>query len=149
MIPIKDVIKGHVYNLLDVNKELKDARNEQCLNCPLLLNNSCNKSLAIRTKNQEFVENKIVYTQTLLNQVSLLNNSITGEFNNEEYTSGCGCNLNSKQTLTNHTCPVNLWKDIDHNYLYCIIEASEINEHNELGVVRFANKYNREIKWRK
>ena len=64
-LSIKNIIKGHVYQLLDVNKELHDARKEQCLNCPLLSNNSCNKSLAIRTENKQFKEYKTIYTSQL------------------------------------------------------------------------------------
>jgi hypothetical protein len=149
MLQIKDIIKGHVYKLLNVNSSLSEARKEQCLNCPLLNGNSCNKALAIRTELNEFKENKVVYTSNLNNPLNLPNNSTQGFIGTEEYTSGCGCNLEAKRTLMNHTCPINLWKDIDNEFLSCKIEASEINEYNKLGVVRFANKHKRDIIWRK
>ena len=148
MIIIEDVIKGHLYNFLNVNKEIQEARKEQCMNCPLLSNNSCNKAIAIRTKNQEFVEFKVTNTQQLTNQVQLKNNSTTGFFNGEEYTSGCGCNLDAKRTLMTHTCPINLWKLVDKEYLETTVNDNELLEYMELGVVRFADKYKRDIKWK-
>lgn len=145
-INIKNVIQGTVYSLFNVNQELNDVREVQCKQCPLLINDTCNRQLALHSQNEELISPTIINSNQLQNQVNCKYSSSTkGLYYSLEYTTGCGCGLDKKRRLLEETCPLNLWKDIDREYLKTQVNDNELLELMELGVVRFALKHNRKI----
>lgn len=146
-INIKNVIQGTVYSILNVNQELQDAREVQCKQCPLLINNTCNSQLALHSQNEELLSGTVIDSNRLSPQSNCkYSSSIKGQYYGLEYTAGCGCGLDAKRRVFKESCPLNLWKLIDKEYLKVDYNDNELLELMELGVVRFAIKHNREIK---
>lgn len=145
-ISIKNIVKGYVFDILNINDELNEVRAKQCFQCPLLINNTCNKALALQSVNEEFIKNDLINASQLTDiKPCNYSSSIKGTYNGSEYVTGCGCGLDKKRRVFEETCPLNLWKDIDNVYLQCEVSESEMNEYKQLGVVRFAKKYNRKV----
>lgn len=84
-----NIIKGHVNELLGLNKDLSKARLNICYSCPLYsakLGGICNNKLWM--------------------------NPNTGDVSTEPkdgYKNGCGCRLLAKTKLPNAVCPLNKW----------------------------------------
>lgn len=86
---IGQIVKGHINELLDLNKNLSQERIQICKQCPLLspkFGGVCNNKLFLNPKN---------------NDVSLI--PVEG------YFKGCGCRINSKTRLPNAKCPAGKW----------------------------------------
>jgi hypothetical protein len=88
---IGNIIKGHVNELLGLNKNISEERKKICKKCPLY---------TIRL-GQEICNNK------------LFMNPETGDISTENkigYKRGCGCRINAKTTLPYVSCPLNKWQ---------------------------------------
>lgn len=86
---IGQIIKGHLNEILGLNKDISVGRIAICKECPLyspVFGGVCN--------------NKIYF------------NPETGDVKStkeEGYINGCGCRLLAKTKLVNATCPLNKW----------------------------------------
>lgn len=83
------IIKGHINELLGLNKDLVQIRLKICKECPLYSNNyggQCNPKLYMNPETKDVsVEKK------------------------DGYYKGCGCRLLSKTTLPEASCPLKQW----------------------------------------
>lgn len=89
---IKNIIKGHINELLGNQEALATPRRKICQQCPLYHTNTfwgwaeCNSKAYI--------------------------NPTTGDFSLENkpgYINGCGCRIESKITVANESCPAKKW----------------------------------------
>lgn len=83
------IIKGHINELLGLNKDLVQIRLKICKECPLYSNNyggQCNPRLYMNPDTKD---------------VSVVKK--------DGYYSGCGCRINAKATLPEASCPVKQW----------------------------------------
>ena len=86
---VRNIIKGHVNEVLGLNVDLKEKRLEICHKCPLfkdILGGLCNSELYLNPK--------------------------TGDVSREQkdgYYRGCGCRLQAKATLVTASCPIKKW----------------------------------------
>ena len=86
---IGKIIKGHVNELLGLNKNLQEERLKICRKCPIYsfrFGGLCNRDLWF--------------------------NPATNEVDAEPkkgYVNGCGCRLLAKTSLLDATCPANKW----------------------------------------
>lgn len=86
---IGQIIKGHVNELLDINKDISQVRMDICRKCPLFLNELggiCNPKLYLNAKTGDVSTVKM-----------------------DGYVSGCGCRLSAKTRLSKSKCPNNKW----------------------------------------
>lgn len=86
---IGQIIKGHINEALNLNKDISQSRLQICYTCPLYssrLGGVCNNRLWL--------------------------NPITGDVSTvkkEGYKNGCSCRLLAKTRLPNATCPLDKW----------------------------------------
>lgn len=86
---IGQIVKGHLNEVLGLNKDIKQERLKICYSCPLYskkLGGVCNNKLYM--------------------------NPLTGEVSSQPkdgFKKGCGCRLLSKTTLPEAHCPLNKW----------------------------------------
>ena len=86
---IGHIIKGHVNELLDKNKDISEVRMEICRKCPLyrdILGGQCNPNLWLNPETNEISNRRTV-----------------------NYIKGCGCRLRAKTRLENESCPAKKW----------------------------------------
>ena len=86
---IVNIIKAHVNELLDINKDISKVRMDICRECPLFLNELggiCNPKLYLN------VETGDVST-----------------YKKDGYVNGCGCRLSAKTRLSGSRCPNDKW----------------------------------------
>lgn len=86
---VGDIVKGHVNELLGLNKDISKARMDICRKCPLFLNELggiCNPRLYLN------VETGDVSTVKM-----------------DGYVNGCGCRLSAKTRLSGSKCPNGKW----------------------------------------
>jgi hypothetical protein len=90
MINVKDIVKGHINELLNVNEELAEKRLAICEACPLGIQTSlgliCNNNLWINPETEEI-----------------------STYSRSGYVRGCGCRLAAKTTLEDNHCIINKW----------------------------------------
>lgn len=88
-LPIGQIVKGTVNNVLGLNNDISEPRLKICYSCPLYSparGGVCNRKLWL--------------------------NPNTGDVSTEEkdgYKRGCGCLLNSKTRVPEAHCPLNKW----------------------------------------
>lgn len=86
---IGHIIKGHINEALNLNKDISKSRMQICLSCPLYspkLGGICNSKLWL--------------------------DPLTGEVSTKKkdgYINGCSCRLSAKTRLVNAKCPANKW----------------------------------------
>lgn len=83
------IIKGHVNEMLGLNKSISEVRLEICHKCPLFKNTVggiCNPSLWVNPETDE-----------------------TSTVKKDGYFKGCGCRLKAKTTLNTAHCPAHKW----------------------------------------
>jgi hypothetical protein len=87
---MKNIIKGHVNEMINSEEELYNERISICKSCMLykhtVLGPICNSNLYLNTETQDV--------------------STTEK---PGYTRGCGCRLNAKTRIPESSCPVNKW----------------------------------------
>lgn len=86
---IKNIIQGHLNEVLDINKNLSNNRLRVCYRCPLYskkLGGTCNNRLWLNPNTGD--------VSTIMKP---------------GYINGCGCRLQAKTRLPNAKCPVNKW----------------------------------------
>lgn len=86
---IKDIVKGHVNELLGLNKDISQVRMNICRKCPLFLNELggiCNPRLYLDAKTGD-----------------------VSTIKKDGYVSGCGCRLSAKTRLSGSACPNGKW----------------------------------------
>ena len=86
---IGKIIKGHVNELLDINKDISQVRMDICRKCPLFLNELggiCNPKLYLNAETEDVSTVKM-----------------------DGYVNGCGCRLAAKTRLSGSRCPNNKW----------------------------------------
>lgn len=87
---IGNIIKGHLNEVLGLNKDLKEERLKICYSCQLYstkLGGVCNNKL---------------YLNPLTGEVSLTKK-------NNNFKKGCGCRVLAKTTLSEAHCPLDKW----------------------------------------
>lgn len=89
MKDIKEIIKGHLKELINANEELCNERLEICKRCPLYIVKSygavCNNKLWINKKDE------------------------VSRYPREGYVRGCNCRLTAKARLENECCVIHKW----------------------------------------
>jgi hypothetical protein len=88
-LPVANIVKGHVNELLGLNEDISEKRMKICRNCPIYisrLGGICNSNLFI---------------DPITNDVSLRAK--------DGYVQGCGCRLSAKTTLPNEQCVAGKW----------------------------------------
>lgn len=86
---IKNIVKGHVNELLGLNKNISQVRMDICRKCPLFLNELggiCNPRLYLNVETGDVSTRKI-----------------------DGYVNGCGCRLSAKTRLSSSRCPNGKW----------------------------------------
>lgn len=86
---VKNIIRGHINELLNENEDLSEKRLKICVECPIYsprYGGLCNNNLWIDPE-----------TET----VSI--------YERDGYVQGCGCRLKAKTTLPNAKCIINKW----------------------------------------
>ena len=86
---IGQIVKGHVNELLDLNKNMYQVRMNICRKCPLFLNELggiCNSRLYLDPNTEDVSTIKM-----------------------DGYVKGCGCRLSAKTRLSGSKCPANKW----------------------------------------
>lgn len=86
---IGNIVKGHLNEVLGLNKDIKEGRLRICYNCPLYLpklGGICNSRLWLNAETGD---------------VSLIEK--------EGYKNGCGCRILAKTSLLNAVCPLGKW----------------------------------------
>ena len=86
---IKDIVKGHVNELLGLNQDISQVRMNMCRRCPLFLNELggiCNPTLYLDAKTGDVSTKK-----------------------KDGYVNGCGCRLSAKTRLSGSKCPNGKW----------------------------------------
>ena len=89
-LPISQIVKGHVNEVLGLNMDLSAKRMEICKMCPIYsprFGGTCNSNLYLNP-----------YT-----------NDVSNKKEDEDYIRGCGCRLSAKTTLPNANCPADKW----------------------------------------
>lgn len=88
-LPISQIVKGHVNEVLGLNTDISEKRMNICRMCPIYspkFGGLCNSNL---------------YLDPSTGNVStVLRNG---------YIRGCGCRLSAKTTLPNANCPADKW----------------------------------------
>lgn len=86
---VNQIIKGHVNELLGINKDISKERLEICYKCPIYtkhLGGICNSSLWFNPKNNDVIAHQ-----------------------EDGYVRGCGCRLQAKTKLKDAHCPAKKW----------------------------------------
>lgn len=86
---IGNIVKGHINEALQLNKDISAGRLQICYNCPLYstkFGGLCNNRLWLNVETGD---------------VSMVKKA--------GYQSGCGCRLKAKTSLPNAVCPVGKW----------------------------------------
>ena len=86
---IGQVIKGHINEVLNLNKDISEGRLQICYKCPLYspkYGGLCNNRLWLNVETGD---------------ISLVSKP--------GYKNGCGCHLNYKVSNINSVCPVGKW----------------------------------------
>ena len=86
---VGNIIKGHVNELLGLNKDISKERLKICKQCPLYLEDyggQCNPRLYMNPKTKDVSLEK-----------------------KDDYYKGCGCRLLAKTTIPNVVCPNEQW----------------------------------------
>ncbi len=86
---VGNIIKGHVNELLGLNKDISKERLKICKQCPLYLEDyggQCNPRLYMNPKTKDVSLEK-----------------------KDDYYKGCGCRLLAKTTIPNAVCPNEQW----------------------------------------
>lgn len=87
---LKNIINGHVNEILDKNNELHENRISICKECPLFSKQwfgyICNNNLWINPETNDVID-----------------------YEDEGYTRGCGCRLEAKTRDIESECPINKW----------------------------------------
>lgn len=91
MINLKDIAKGHILEVFNLEEDLSNVRMNICKKCPLytiseLLGPLCNSKLYLNVDTNK-----------------------TSELPREGYKNGCGCRLEAKTRLKDNHCPLNKW----------------------------------------
>lgn len=86
---VGNIIKGHINEILGLNKDISKERLKICKECPLFLDQFggiCNPKLYMNPKTQDIsLEPK------------------------DGYNNGCGCRLLAKTTIPDAKCPNDKW----------------------------------------
>lgn len=88
-LPVTQIVKGHINELVGLNEDISEARMKICRNCPIFSNEFggiCNSKL---------------YIDPETDNVSL--KPLDG------YVKGCGCRMLAKTTLPNAKCVASKW----------------------------------------
>lgn len=86
---IRNIIQGHLNEVLNKNEDLHQQRLQICTKCPIYskkLGGVCNRKLYL--------------------------NPVNGDISLDQkdgYYRGCGCRINAKTRLVNATCPAKKW----------------------------------------
>ena len=86
---VGNIVKGHINEVLGLNKDISTGRLQICYQCPLYSNKFgglCNSRLWLNVETGD---------------VSMIRKP--------GYQNGCGCRLNAKTSLPNAICPVGKW----------------------------------------
>lgn len=86
---VGNIVKGHINEMLGLNKDLSEERLSICKECPIYspkFGGVCNNSLWINPENEN---------------VSV--------FEKDGYVRGCGCRLKAKTALPDAKCIINKW----------------------------------------
>ena len=86
---VVNIIKGHVNELLDINKDISKVRMDICRKCPLFLNELggiCNPKLYLSAETGD-----------------------VSTYKKDGYVNGCGCRLSAKTRLSGSRCPNDKW----------------------------------------
>ena len=86
---IGQIVKGHVNELLGLNKDISQVRMDICRRCPLFLNELggiCNPKLYLNVETGDVSTKK-----------------------KDGYVNGCGCRLSAKTRLSGSKCPNGKW----------------------------------------
>lgn len=86
---IGQIVKGHINEVLGLNKDISEERIKVCLRCPLYspkFGGVCNSRLWLNP-----------------------NTGDVSTYEREGYKSGCGCRLSPKTKLPNAKCPLGKW----------------------------------------
>lgn len=86
---INQIIKGHVNEVLGINKDISEERLKICHKCPIYsttLGGMCNNHLWFNPKNNDVVTKQ-----------------------EDGYIRGCGCRLLAKTKLKEAHCPAKKW----------------------------------------
>lgn len=86
---IGNIVKGHINEVLGLNKDISNGRLHICYKCPLYLNKYggvCNNRLWLNIETGD---------------VSIVKKP--------GYKNGCGCRLNAKTSILNAECPIGKW----------------------------------------
>lgn len=86
---IKNIVVGHINELVGNNKSISEQRLEICLKCPMLLKTPigllCNPNLYINKNNE------------------------ISNVNKDGFVRGCSCRVHAKTSVSNEHCIVNKW----------------------------------------
>lgn len=88
-LPVTNIVKGHVNELLGINKDVSQIRMNICKECPIFspkYGGLCNEKLYINPDTDDI--------------------SITEK---KGYVQGCGCRLLAKTTLPDEKCVAGKW----------------------------------------
>lgn len=86
---IGNIVKGHVNEMLGLNKDISEGRLKICYQCPLYstkYGGLCNNRLWLNIETGDVSTIKKI-----------------------GYKRGCGCRLNAKTSLPNAVCPIGKW----------------------------------------
>lgn len=89
MLEIGQIVKGHISEVLGLNKDISEGRLKICKDCPLYLESLggiCNRKLWLNPETEDVsIEEK------------------------DGYVRGCNCRLRAKTKLANAKCPAGKW----------------------------------------
>jgi hypothetical protein len=88
-LPVANIVKGHVNELLNLNADISESRLKICKDCP------------IYSPNWGGICNEKLWLDPDTNDVSVRPK--------EGYVQGCGCRLLAKTTLPNAKCVAGKW----------------------------------------
>jgi hypothetical protein len=156
---LPDIALGHTLELLNINSSLEETRRTVCLKCKLHTQSGmgeiCTTQVFQHTDNNGEVISEDTLEQPInSNEYNVVSNEEDGNFisthkvTEKQYRSGCGCRLAAKRRGAYMECPLRKWKEIDSVKLKIDTTNLEIaqeeidREVKEIGIVRFAKKYN-------
>lgn len=89
MSQIKNIVQGHINELLSINTDISAERLNICYQCPLYsskLDGICNNKLWLNIQTGD-----------------------VSTIQKDGYKRGCGCRVKAKTRLVNATCPLGKW----------------------------------------
>lgn len=89
MSQIKNIVQGHINELLSINTDISVERLNICYQCPLYsskLGGICNNKLWLNIQTGD-----------------------VSTIQKDGYKRGCGCRVKAKTRLVNATCPLGKW----------------------------------------